>query len=57
MMPRHCANIKLHVSDSQAKWQLISTKICEIIWNDIKVIEWTWFLYWKLQKGIILQKM
>ena len=32
------------------------TKFCEIIWNDIKVIEWTWFLYWKLQRGIILQK-
>ena len=27
-----------------------------IIWNDIKVIEWTWFLYWKFQREIILQK-
>ena len=34
----------------------ICTKFCKIIWNDIKVIEWTWFLYWKLQRGIILQK-
>ena len=34
----------------------ICTKFCEIIWNDITVIEWTWFLYWKLQRGIILQK-
>ena len=33
----------------------ICTKFCEIIWN-IKVIEWTWFLYWKLQREIILQK-
>ena len=51
----------------QAKWQslifacrpvmlYICTKFCEIIWNDIKVIEWTWFLYWKLQRGLILQK-
>ena len=35
----------------------ISTKFCEIISNGIKVIEWTRFLYWKLQRGIILQKM
>ena len=34
----------------------ICSKFCKIIWNDIKVIEWTWFLYWKLQRGIILQK-
>ena len=34
----------------------ISTKFCEIISNGIKVIELTWFLYWKLQRGIILQK-
>ena len=30
----------------------ISTKFCEIISNGIKVIERTWFLYWKLQRGI-----
>ena len=35
----------------------ISTKFCEIISNDIKVIEWTLFLYWKLQTEIIPQKM
>ena len=35
----------------------ISTKFCEIISNGIKVIEWTRFLYWKLQRGIIQQKM
>ena len=51
----------------QAKWPslifahhpvmlYICTKFCEIIWNDIKVLEWTWFLYWKLHRGIILQK-
>ena len=34
----------------------ISTKFCEIISNGIKVIEWTRFLYWKLQRGIIPQK-
>ena len=35
----------------------ISTKFCEIISNGIKVIEWTRFLYWKLQRGIIPQKI
>ena len=35
----------------------ISTKFCEIILNSIKVIERTPFLYWKLQRGIIPQKM
>ena len=35
----------------------ISTKFCEIVSNGIKVIERTRFLYWKLQRGIILQKM
>ena len=35
----------------------ISTKFCEIILNGIKVIEWTGFLYGKLQRGIIPQKM
>ena len=30
----------------------ISTKFCEIISNGIKVMEWTQFLYWKLQRGI-----
>ena len=34
----------------------ICTKFWEIIWNDIKVIEWTRFLNWKFQRGIILQK-
>ena len=33
----------------------ISTRFCEIISNSIKVIEWTQFLYWKLQRGIIPQ--
>ena len=33
------------------------TKFCEIISNGIKVIERTRFLYWKFQRGIILQKM
>ena len=34
----------------------ISVKFCEIIANSIKVIERTWFLYRKLQRGIISQK-
>ena len=34
----------------------ISTKLCDIISNGIKVIEWTRFLYGKLQRGIIPQK-
>ena len=33
------------------------TKFREIISNGIKVIERTRFLYWKLQRGIIPQKM
>ena len=35
----------------------ISTKFHGIILNGIKVIEWTQFLYGKLQRGIIPQKM
>ena len=35
----------------------ISTKLCEIISNGIKVIERTRFLVQKLQRGIIPQKM
>ena len=34
----------------------ISTKLCDIISNGIKVIERTRFLYGKLQRGIIPQK-
>ena len=34
----------------------ISTKFCDIISKGIKVIEWTRFLYGKLQRGIIPQK-
>ena len=45
--------LNLCTSSSHA---LYCTKFCEIIWNDIKVIEWTWFLYWKFQRDIILQK-
>ena len=45
--------LNLCTSSSHA---LYCTKFWEIIWNDIKVIEWTWFLYWKLQREIILQK-
>ena len=36
---------------------LICAKFHEIILNGIKVIERTRFLYGKLQRGIILQKM
>ena len=35
----------------------ISTKFCEVISNGIKVIEQTQFLYWKIQREIILPKM
>ena len=35
----------------------ICAKFHEIISNRIKVIERTQFLYWKLQRGIIPQKM
>ena len=35
----------------------ISTKCCEIISKGIKVIEGTRFLYWKLQRAIIPQKI
>ena len=35
----------------------ISTTFCEIISIGIKVIEWTPFLYGKLQRGIIPQKI
>ena len=35
----------------------ICAKFHEIISNRIKVIEWTQFLYGKLQRGIILPKM
>ena len=35
----------------------ICVKFHEIILNGIKVIEWTRFLYEKLQRGIIPQKM
>ena len=45
--------LNLCTSSSHA---LYCTKFWEIIWNDIKVIEWTWFLYWKFQREIILQK-
>ena len=31
-------------------------QFCDIISNGIEVIEWTQFLYRKLQRGIILQK-
>ena len=35
----------------------ISTKFCDLISNGIKVIERTQFLYWKIERGIILPKM
>ena len=35
----------------------ISPMFCDIISNGIKVIERTQFLYWKIQRGIIPQKM
>ena len=55
-MPRRCDNIKMWQSlicACRPVMLYICSKFCEIIWNDIKVIEWTWFLYWKLQRGIL----
>ena len=46
----------LLISASRLVMLYISTKFCDIISNGIKVIEQTPFLYWKLQRGIILQK-
>ena len=43
------------ISASHLVMLYISTKFCEIISNGIKVIEWTRFLYGKLQRGIIPQ--
>ena len=46
----------LLISERRLVMLYISTKFCEIISNGIEVIEWTRFLYGKLQRGIIQQK-
>ena len=45
------------ISASRLVMLYIYTKFCDIISNGIKVIERTRFLYGKLQRGIIPQKM
>ena len=47
----------LLISASRLVMLYICAKFHEIILNRIEVIERTRFLYWKLQKGIIPQKM
>ena len=47
----------LFISAHRLVMLYISTKFCKIILNGIKVIELTRFLYRKLQRGIIPQKM
>ena len=49
--------VHLCTSSGHALYFYQLTKFCEIISNGIKVIERTRFLYWKFQRGIILQKM
>ena len=49
--------VQLLISARPLVMLYISTKFCEIISNGIKVIERTRFLYGKLQRGIIPQKM
>ena len=48
--------VNLCISSGQAFF-FFFTKFCDIISNGIKVIERTRFLYGKLQRGIILQKL
>ena len=47
----------LLISARRLVMRYISTKFCEFILNGIQSIEWTRFLYGKLQRGIIPQKM
>ena len=50
--------VNLCKSSGHALYMLyICAKFHEIILNSIKVIKRTRFLYWKLQRGIIPQKM
>ena len=54
---KNVGGVQLLISASRLVMLYISTKFCEIISNGIKVIERTRFLYGKLQRGIIPQKM
>ena len=47
----------LLISARRLVMHYICAKFDEIILNSIKVKEQTWFLYGKLQRGIIPQKM
>ena len=47
----------LLISPCRLVMHFISAKFHEIILNSIKVIERTQFLYWKLQRRIIPQKL
>ena len=49
--------VTLLISAPRLVMLYISTKLCDIISNGIEVIERTRFLYGKLQRGIIPQKM
>ena len=55
--PKNVDGVTLFISSQRLVMLYISTKFCEIIFNGIKVIERTRFLYGKLQRGIIPQKM
>ena len=54
---KNVGGVRVLISASRLDMLYISTKFCEIISNGIKVIERTRFLYGKLQRGIIPQKM
>ena len=53
---KNVGGVTLLISAPRLVMLYISTKLCDIISNGIKVIERTRFLYGKLQRGIIPQK-
>ena len=54
---KNVGGVTVFISAHRLVMLYISTKFCEIISNGIKVKEQTRFLYGKLQRGIIPQKM
>ena len=54
---KNVGGVTVFISAHRLVMLYISTKFCEIISNPIKVIERTQFLYRKLQRGIIPQKI
>ena len=54
---KNVGGVTVFISACRLVMLYISTKFQKIISNGIKVIERTQFLYWKLQRGIIPQKM